>query len=118
MAVFTGAGVAIVTPMHANGDVDYESLHRLIDFQVENGTDAIVIVGTTGEASTLSHEEHIEVIRAAVDYTAHRIPVIAGTGSNSTETAIYLSQEPNPQSPIPIYGLYLIYFFNNYYYLI
>ena len=93
MAVFTGAGVAIVTPMHANGDVDYESLHRLIDFQVENGTDAIVIVGTTGEASTLSHEEHIEVIRAAVDYTAHRIPVIAGTGSNSTETAIYLSQE-------------------------
>ncbi|MBR0152985.1 MAG: 4-hydroxy-tetrahydrodipicolinate synthase [Lachnospiraceae bacterium] len=93
MAVFTGAGVAIVTPMHANEEVDYEALHRLIDFQVENGTDAIVIVGTTGEASTLSHEEHIEVIRAAVDYTAHRIPVIAGTGSNSTETAIYLSQE-------------------------
>ena len=93
MAVFTGAGVAIVTPMHANGDVDYDALQRLIDFQVENGTDAIVIVGTTGEASTLSHEEHIDVIRAAVEYTAHRIPVIAGTGSNSTQTAIYLSQE-------------------------
>ena len=93
MAVFTGAGVAIVTPMHANGDVDYDALQRLINFQVENGTDAIVIVGTTGEASTLSHEEHIDVIRAAVEYTAHRIPVIAGTGSNSTQTAIYLSQE-------------------------
>ncbi|MBR1757281.1 MAG: 4-hydroxy-tetrahydrodipicolinate synthase [Lachnospiraceae bacterium] len=93
MAIFTGAGVAIVTPMRANGDVDYESLHRLIDFQVENQTDAIVIVGTTGEASTLSHEEHIDVIKAAVEFTNHRIPVIAGTGSNSTETAIYLSTE-------------------------
>ena len=93
MAIFTGAGVAIVTPMQANGDVDYEALHRLIDFQVENGTDAIVIVGTTGEASTLSHEEHIDVIHAAVEYTDQRIPVIAGTGSNSTETAIYLSKE-------------------------
>ena len=93
MAVFTGAGVAIVTPFKANGEVNYDKLGELIDFQVENGTDSIVIVGTTGEASTLSHEEHIECIRYAVQRTAKRIPVVAGTGSNCTETAIYLTKE-------------------------
>lgn len=93
MAIFTGAGVAIVTPMKEDGAVDFNALERLIDFQVENGTDAIVITGTTGEASTLSHEEHIETVACAVSATNKRIPVIAGTGSNSTETAIYLSKE-------------------------
>ena len=93
MAVFTGAGVAIVTPMKANGEVNYEKFGELIEFQIENGTDAIIVCGTTGEASTLSHEEHLEVIRYCVEKTAHRIPVIAGTGSNATDTAIYLSVE-------------------------
>lgn len=93
MAIFTGAGVAIVTPFHQNGEVNYDKLGELIDFQVENGTDSIIIVGTTGESSTLTHEEHIECIRYAVQKTAKRIPVIAGTGSNCTETAIYLTKE-------------------------
>ncbi len=93
MAVFTGAGVAIVTPFKENKEVNYDSLGKLIDFQIENGTDSIVIVGTTGEASTLSHEEHIECIRYAVDRTAKRVPVVAGTGSNCTDTAIYLTKE-------------------------
>lgn len=93
MAVFTGAGVAIVTPMKANGEVNYEKLGEFIDFQIENSTDAIVICGTTGEASTLTHEEHIEAIRFTADYVKKRIPVIAGTGSNCTETAVYLSRE-------------------------
>lgn len=93
MAIFTGAGVAIVTPFKANGEVHFDKLGELIDFQVENGTDSIIIMGTTGEASTLTHEEHIECIRYAVEKTAKRIPVIAGTGSNCTETAIYLTKE-------------------------
>lgn len=93
MAIFTGAGVAIVTPFRQNGEVNYDKLGELIDFQVENGTDSIIIVGTTGESSTLSHEEHIECIRYAVQKTAKRIPVIAGTGSNCTETAVYLTRE-------------------------
>ena len=93
MAIFTGAGVAIVTPFKANGEVHFDKLGELIDFQVENGTDSIIIMGTTGEASTLSHEEHIECIRYAVEKTAKRIPVVAGTGSNCTETAIYLTKE-------------------------
>ena len=93
MAIFTGAGVAIVTPFKANGEVHFDKLGELIDFQIENGTDSIIIMGTTGEASTLSHEEHIECIRYAVDKTAKRIPVVAGTGSNCTETAIYLTKE-------------------------
>ena len=90
MAIFTGAGVAIVTPFKENGEVDYESFAKNIEFQIEKGTDAIIVCGTTGEASTLTHEEHIEVIRECVK---GRIPVVAGTGSNCTETAIYLSQE-------------------------
>lgn len=93
MAVFEGAGVALVTPMKANGEVNYEKLSELVEMQVNGGTDAIVVCGTTGEASTLTHEEHIECIRAVVDFTKKRIPVIAGTGSNCTETAIYLSRE-------------------------
>jgi 4-hydroxy-tetrahydrodipicolinate synthase len=93
MSLFTGAGVAIVTPMHEDETVNYEKLNELLEEQIAGGTDAIIICGTTGESSTLSHEEHLDVIRYAVDTVAHRIPVIAGTGSNSTETAIYLSTE-------------------------
>ena len=93
MAIFTGAGVALATPFKENGDINFEKLEELIDFQVENGTDAIIIMGTTGEASTLSHEEHLECIKVAIDRTKKKIPVIAGTGSNCTETAIYLSKE-------------------------
>ena len=93
MAIFTGAGVALATPFKENGDVNFEKLEELIDFQVENGTDAIIIMGTTGEASTLSHEEHLECIKVAIGRTKKKIPVIAGTGSNCTETAIYLSKE-------------------------
>lgn len=91
MAIFKGAGVAIVTPFTADDKVDYESLGKMIDFQIENGTDAIIICGTTGESSTLTHEEHDECIRFTVEYVAGRVPVIAGTGSNSTAEAIRLS---------------------------
>ena len=93
MSIFTGAGVAIVTPMNADGSVNYESFRNLIEFQIENGTDAIIVCGTTGEASTLTHEEHLDVIKYCVDVVNKRIPVVAGTGSNCTETAIYLSTE-------------------------
>ena len=93
MSIFTGAGVAIVTPMNSDGSVNYEKLGELIEFQIANKTDCIVICGTTGEASTLSHEEHLECIKYTVEKVAGRIPVVAGTGSNCTETAIYLSQE-------------------------
>ena len=93
MAIFTGAGVAIATPFDQNYNVDYESFGKFIDFQVENGTDAIIVCGTTGEASTLSHEEHLAVIRYCVNRTNKRIPVIAGTGSNDTETAVFLTTE-------------------------
>ena len=93
MAVFTGAGVAIVTPFHANGEVNYEKFAELIEDQVKGGTDAIIVCGTTGESSTLSHEEHLAVIKYCVEKVAGRIPVVAGTGSNCTETAVYLSKE-------------------------
>ncbi len=93
MAIFKGAGVAIVTPMNADGSVNYEKFKDLIEFQIAGGTDCIIVCGTTGEASTLSHEEHLDVIKYCVEVVNHRIPVVAGTGSNSTETAIYLSQE-------------------------
>ena len=93
MSIFKGAGVAIVTPMKENGEVNYEKLAELIEFQIANGTDAIIACGTTGEASTLSHEEHLDVIKYCVEVVAGRIPVVAGTGSNSTETAVYLSTE-------------------------
>lgn len=92
MSIFTGSGTAIVTPMNADGSVNYDSFGEMIEFQIANGTDCIIVCGTTGEASTLSHEEHIETIRFCIDKVARRIPVIAGTGSNCTETAIYLSK--------------------------
>ncbi len=93
MAIFKGAGVAIVTPMKNNEDVNYDKLEEIINWQIEEGTDSIIIAGTTGEASTLTMEEHRAVIKAAVEFTKHRVPVIAGTGSNCTRTAIQLSQE-------------------------
>lgn len=93
MSIFTGAGVAIVTPFFENGEVNYEQLGKNIEYQIANKTDAIIVCGTTGESSTLSHEEHLAVIKYCVDKVAGRIPVIAGTGSNCTETAIYLSTE-------------------------
>ena len=93
MAIFKGAGVAIVTPMYDNEEVNYDKLEELINWQIDQGTDAIIICGTTGEASTLTMEEHRKVIRAAVEFTKHRVPVIAGTGSNSTQTAIQHTQE-------------------------
>lgn len=93
MAVFTGAGVAIVTPFKDNGEVDYEKFAEMVEYQIENGTDAIIVCGTTGESSTLTHEEHLDVIRCCVEKVNGRIPVIAGTGSNCTDTAIYLSTE-------------------------
>ena len=93
MAIFKGAGVAIVTPMKENQDVNYEKLEELINQQIDAGTDALVIAGTTGESSTLTMEEHHDVIKAAVEFTKHRVPVVAGTGSNCTRTAIQLSQE-------------------------
>ncbi len=91
--IFTGAAVAIITPMNADGSINYEKLGELIDFQIENSTDAIVICGTTGEASTMSDEEHLECIRFTVERTAKRVPVIAGTGSNDTKYAVELSKE-------------------------
>ena len=93
MAIFTGAGVAIVTPMHSDGSVNFDKLGELIEFQIANQTDSIIITGTTGEASTLTEDEHVECIRFAVDKVAKRLPVIAGTGSNCTKTAIYLTKE-------------------------
>lgn len=93
MAIFTGAGVAIVTPFHANGEVNYEKFAELIEDQIAGGTDAIIVCGTTGESSTLTHEEHLDVIKYCVEKVAGRIPVVAGTGSNCTETAVYLSTE-------------------------
>lgn len=91
--VFTGAAVAIITPMRADGSVDFEELGRIIDDQIDNGTDAIVICGTTGESPTMTDEEHTACIRYAVKKTAGRVPVIAGTGSNDTKYAIWLSRQ-------------------------
>ncbi len=91
--IFTGSGVAIVTPMKADGSVNYEKYRELIEWQIESGTDAIIACGTTGESSTLTHEEHIGVMRAAVEQASGRIPVISGTGSNDTAYCIELSQE-------------------------
>lgn len=93
MSIFEGAGVALITPFREDGSVDFEKMKELVEFQIANGTDAIIICGTTGESSTLSHEEHLECIKKCIEFVDHRIPVIAGTGSNCTETAIYLSTE-------------------------
>lgn len=93
MSIFTGAGVALVTPMNEDGSVNYKKLEEILEFQIAGGTDAIIICGTTGEASTLTDEEHLECIRFACEVVKKRIPVIAGTGSNCTESAVYLSKE-------------------------
>ncbi|MEW5756656.1 MAG: 4-hydroxy-tetrahydrodipicolinate synthase [Pseudomonadota bacterium] len=90
--MFHGSMVALVTPMHDDGSVDYEGLQRLIEFHIEAKTDAIVSVGTTGESATLTEAEHIEVIAKTVEFVNERIPVIAGTGSNSTHEAISLTR--------------------------
>lgn len=92
-ALFTGAGVALVTPMNPDGSINFEKYRELIDFQIENGTDAIIAVGTTGEAPTLEDDEHLEAVRVAIEHTNGRVPVIAGTGSNNTEHCIYMSRE-------------------------
>lgn len=93
MAIFKGAGVAIITPMHEDGSVNYEKLEGILEFQIANSTDAVIICGTTGESSTMTHGEHLKTIKFAVDKVAKRVPVIAGTGSNCTETAIMMSKE-------------------------
>lgn len=93
MAVFEGAGVALITPFKENGEVNYEKLEELVEEQIAGGTDAIIACGTTGEASTMSHEEHLDVIRFVCEKVKGRLPVVAGTGSNCTETAVYLSEE-------------------------
>ena len=93
MAIFTGAGVAIVTPFKEDESIDYDRLDELIDFHCENGTDSIVICGTSGEAATMTEREHMECVKFTVERTKGRIPVIAGTGSNCTKTAMELSKE-------------------------
>ena len=93
MAIFKGAGVAIVTPMYEDGSVNYDKLAELLEEQIAGGTDAIIICGTTGESATMSEAEHSKVIKFAIDKVAKRIPVIAGTGSNCTQTAIELSKQ-------------------------
>lgn len=91
--IFTGAAVAIITPMHEDGSVNYDEFARFVDWQIDNGTDAIVICGTTGESSTLDVDEHMAAIKWCIEYVNGRIPVIAGTGSNSTASAIEMSTE-------------------------
>ena len=89
MAIFKGTGVAIVTPMHEDGKVNFEKLEEILEDQIANSTDAIVICGTTGESSTLTHGEHLQTIKFTIDKVNKRVPVIAGTGSNCTETATH-----------------------------
>lgn len=91
--IFTGAGVAIITPFHEDGSVNYECLAKILEDQIANSTDAIIICGTTGESATLSPKEHLDVIKYTVDVVNHRIPVIAGTGSNETAYAVELSND-------------------------
>ena len=93
MAVFKGAGVAIATPFNQDGSVNYDEFARLIEYQIANDTDAIIVCGTTGEAATMSEKEHMDVVKFCIDKVNHRIPVIAGTGSNCTHTAVELSKE-------------------------
>ena len=92
MSIFTGAGVALVTPFKEDLSVDYDQLEKFIDFQIDNGTDSIVICGTSGEASTMSHDEQIEVVSACVSHVNGRVPVIAGAGENCTEEALNLAK--------------------------
>jgi 4-hydroxy-tetrahydrodipicolinate synthase len=86
--MFTGSMVALVTPMHIDGSVDYQALERLVEFHIENKTDAIVSVGTSGESATLTHKENVDVIKQTINISKGRVPIIAGTGSNSTAEAI------------------------------
>ena len=92
MSIFTGAGVALVTPFKEDLSVDYDQLEKFIDFQIDNGTDSIVICGTSGEASTMSHDEQIEVVSACVSHVIGRVPVIAGAGANCTDEALNLAK--------------------------
>ncbi|MDP4133870.1 MAG: 4-hydroxy-tetrahydrodipicolinate synthase [Bacillota bacterium] len=92
-SIFKGAGVALITPFNENGTINYEEFGRIIDFQIEGGTDAIIVCGTTGEPSTMPHDEHVEAMKFAVQYTNKRVPVIAGTGSNDNEYCCKLSRE-------------------------
>lgn len=103
--IFTGAGVAIVTPFHEDGSVNYDCLARILEDQIANSTDAIVICGTTGESATLSPKEHLDVIKYTVDVVNHRIPVIAGTGSNETAVAVELS---NDAEKVGVDGLLIV----------
>ena len=93
MAIFTGAGVAIVTPFNEDESINYDRLDELIDFHCKNGTDSIIICGTTGESATMTEEEHLECVKFAIERANGRIPVIAGTGSNCTRTAVDMSRE-------------------------
>ena len=93
MAIFKGAGVAIVTPMKENLEINYDKLDEMLEEQIAGGTDAIIICGTTGESATMTEAEHSEAIRFTIERVNHRIPVIAGTGSNCTRTAVELSKE-------------------------
>lgn len=97
--IFTGAGVAIVTPMHDDLSINWELLGELIDYQIDNGTDAIVIVGTTGEASTLTDEEHVKAIRYAVERTAGRVPVVAAPAATTPTTPSGSPRRPNRRAP-------------------
>ncbi len=93
MAIFKGAGVAIATPFYEDGSINYDEFKKLIEFQIAEGTDAIIVCGTTGESATMTEAEHSEVVRFCIDVVDHRIPVIAGTGSNDTQAAIRLSRQ-------------------------
>lgn len=93
MAIFKGAGVAIVTPFHEDGSINYDKFAELIEEQIAGGTDAIIVCGTTGESACMTHEEHLDVIKFCTEQVKGRIPVVAGAGSNCTETAVYLSKE-------------------------
>lgn len=91
MSIFTGAGVALITPMNPDGSINYPEMEHIINDQIAGGTDAVIVCGTTGETATMTYDEHIETIRACVQMTAGRIPVITGTGSNCTKSAVKLS---------------------------
>ena len=108
MAIFKGAGVAIVTPMFEDGSVNYDKLKEILEEQIASETDAIIICGTTGESATMSEKEHSEVIKFAVDTVAKRIPVIAGTGSNCTQTAIELSKQAKKMAQTRCFWLHRI----------